>query len=597
MGVPVGGEFPVNTFTAGDQAAPAVGMDANGDFVVVWASAHDGSGRGIFGQRYDGTGLPVGSEFPVNTYTLGDQNAPDVAMDANGNFVVVWESFGQDGSSRGVFGQRYDKSGAPMGTEFPVNTYTALGQDHAAVASDAQGNFVAVWESRDQDGNLNGIFGQRFDAAGNFIGSEFPVNTNTSGPQQDPDVARNAEGEFVVVWESLSQDGDGWGVFGQRFDAVGNPVGSEFGVNTTIAGNQEDAGVALDANGNFVVTWESHLSFPDKNVIGQQYDAAGNPLGPEFQVNEFLAYFQDDPAAAIAMNPIGDFVVVWESAGQEGIGGNDGIFGRRFLGAPGIGKIITAGPDEDFDQNTDVVVLVKKTSPTVYEFEIVYTNPGGPSVVITDAVPAEWQVLVVAGHFLADGFSAGEVWDGAGGTVAVFPANKKTNNKSATRIVWVPDPGNDRSTISVVVKSRPRPSKKEAKFAPTSCGALFLNDGAFVFELGPDGTALFPEIFSSKPLLLVAVKDLGGDGIVGDGSGDEDGDGRMDLQEVREAPFTDPCNPDSDGDTIPDGDEVAQGTDPNKADTDGDGVPDGMDLCPLDNGGGLINGEGCPIYP
>lgn len=68
---------------------------------------------------------PVGSEFHVNTYTTDDQYASSVAADAAGNFVVVWQSFGQDGSGLGVFGQRYDSTGLPVGSEFQVNTATS----------------------------------------------------------------------------------------------------------------------------------------------------------------------------------------------------------------------------------------------------------------------------------------------------------------------------------------------------------------------------------------------------------------------------------------------------------------------------------------
>ena len=71
-----------------------------------------------------------------------------VASDAAGNFVVVWKSDGQDGSGRGVFGQRYDASGARAGAEFQVNTYTTGDQDRPRVASDAAGNFVVAWDER-----------------------------------------------------------------------------------------------------------------------------------------------------------------------------------------------------------------------------------------------------------------------------------------------------------------------------------------------------------------------------------------------------------------------------------------------------------------
>ena len=81
---------------------------------------------------------------------------------------------------------------------------------------------------------------------------------------------------------------------------------------------------------------------------------------------------------------------------------------------------------------------------------------------------------------------------------------------------------------------------------------------------------------------------------MGDGSGDEDGDGRTDLEEVLAAPFTDPCDPDSDGDDLDDGEEVAKGTNPNDDDSDDGGVLDGTDLCPLDDSGGLVDVDGCP---
>src|SRR6185503_20432602 len=101
---------------------PAVAADAAGNFVVVWASyLEDGSLYGVFGQRYAGAGTALGSEFRVNTYTTGAQTFPSVAADAAGNFVVVWHSNGQDGSSFGVFGQRYSSSGTPLGPEFRVN--------------------------------------------------------------------------------------------------------------------------------------------------------------------------------------------------------------------------------------------------------------------------------------------------------------------------------------------------------------------------------------------------------------------------------------------------------------------------------------------
>src|SRR5262245_5653152 len=70
---------------------------------------------------------PVGSEFQVNTYTTSAQRTTrgrHVAVHPAGNFVVVWTGYGQDGSGSGIFAQRYDSDGDALGAEFRVNTYT-----------------------------------------------------------------------------------------------------------------------------------------------------------------------------------------------------------------------------------------------------------------------------------------------------------------------------------------------------------------------------------------------------------------------------------------------------------------------------------------
>jgi hypothetical protein len=288
-GVPQGSEFQVNTYTTDVQHQSAVAMNPQGRFVVAWTSSagQDGSGAGVVGQRFDAAGVAQGAEFRVNTYTTGEQYAPDLAMDAGGNFVVVWQSLGQDGDADGVFGQLYDATGTPRGGEFQINTYTTNSQRSPAVAMNPGGNFVVVWRSRNQDGSYDGIVGRRYDASGAPAGGEFPVNTYTTNPQRGPAVAMDAAGSFVVVWDSVDQDGSLTGVFGQRYDATGAPRGGEFRVNSYTTDDQLSASLASDAVGNVVVVWKSHTQDGDSwGIVARRYgglvptalvvDAAGN---------------------------------------------------------------------------------------------------------------------------------------------------------------------------------------------------------------------------------------------------------------------------------------------------------------------------------
>jgi len=335
QGNPLGPEFLINTYTTDDQQYPSVAADSDGDFVVVWrGNLQDGSSHGVFGQRYDSGGTPLGSEFRVNTYTTDSEGAAAVSSDASGNFVVVWQqSVGQDGSSAGVFGQRYASSGAPLGPEFQINTFTPGPQYGPDVASDTSGNFVVVWTSA-QDGSGNCVVGQRYASSGAPIGSEFLVNTYTTGYQWRARVASDSAGNFVVVWQSFEQDGSNYGVFGQRFASTGAPVGPEFRVNTHTTDYQNRPFVASDSSGDFVVVWRSNLQDGSSlGVFGQRYASSGAPLGAEFRVNTFTTSAQFHPV--VAADSSGNFVVAWHGYQQES-GSSVGVFGQRFdsSGAP-----------------------------------------------------------------------------------------------------------------------------------------------------------------------------------------------------------------------------------------------------------------------
>ena len=324
---PVGPEFRVNTYTTGYHWYPAVAMDAAGDFVVTWDSyGQDGSGYNVHAQRYNAAGVPQGPEFRVNTYTTGNQRYSTVAMDAAGDFVVTWDSYGQDGSGISVYAQRYDKTGAPQGSEFRVNTYTT-DRYFPVVAMDVAGDFVVAWTSIGQDGDGYGIYAQRYTAAGAPQGSEFRVNTYTTSHQWVPAVAMDAVGDFVVTWTSYGQDGDSWGIYAQRYDKMGAPQGSEFRVNTYTTSHQYWPTVAMDAASDFVITWMSYGQDGDGwGIYAQRYDKMGVPQGSEFRVNTYTNNSQY--WSRVAMNAAGDFVVTWGSIGQDGDG--YGIYAQRY---------------------------------------------------------------------------------------------------------------------------------------------------------------------------------------------------------------------------------------------------------------------------
>ncbi|MCA9110358.1 MAG: PKD domain-containing protein, partial [Planctomycetaceae bacterium] len=321
----LGSEFQVNTYTTGSQNNPAIAMSESGEFVIVWNGDGQG-GFGIHGQRFDADGNPLGSEFQVNSY-LDSQTHVTVAMSDSGDFVIAWSSGSQDGDQYGIFAQRYDANGNAIGGDFQVNTYTVGRQWFPSVSIAATGEFVIVWTSDFQDGDDRGVYAQRYDADGNTVGGEFRVTTTTADRQYTPYVSMANTGEFVVAWASNNQDGDLLGIFAQRYAADGSPVGDEFLVNKTTLGIQALPSVSMANTGEFVITWESYnQGGNDWGIFGQRYDADGNALGDEFQVNTNTASDQRYPS--IALNDAGQFVVAWTDTAQDGSG--NGVYAQRY---------------------------------------------------------------------------------------------------------------------------------------------------------------------------------------------------------------------------------------------------------------------------
>ncbi len=241
----------------------------------------------------------------------------------NRNFLVTWQSYGNDGSGLGILGQRLNPDGAPLGDAFVVNTTTAGNQMNPDVAMDSVGNAIVVWESTDQDGS-RGIFAQRLDNAGNPVGAEFQVNTQFVGHQTQPSVAMNAAtGEFVVVWQAA--DDSGQGIYGQRFNATGDKIGLEFPVNAETDLDQVSPEISMNASGQFAVTWVSdHRALIDpendseKSIFVQWYDAAGNSSGDEQLVHTIIKDYEAQEYPDVAIDANGNMIVVWQSITQDG---------------------------------------------------------------------------------------------------------------------------------------------------------------------------------------------------------------------------------------------------------------------------------------
>jgi sugar-specific transcriptional regulator TrmB len=175
-------------------------------------------------------------------------------------------------------------------SDFLVNDDITGGcyQGYHRVAMDSAGNFVVCWE--DNRHSLTDIYAQRFDATGSPQDTAFRVNDDAAHTYQwDPAIALDNAGNFVIVWADWRNDIYGaWDIYAQTYDAAGNPVGVNFRVNDDAPGNiNYRPAVAIDpAGGRFVICWLDYRD-PDLNTeIRAQFYENGSPVGTNVQIND-----------------------------------------------------------------------------------------------------------------------------------------------------------------------------------------------------------------------------------------------------------------------------------------------------------------------
>lgn len=330
-------DFQVNSYTNKNQNYPKVAVTPDGKAIVVWESdGQDNDALAVAAQRYNADGSKWGDEFVVNTETVSTQSQPTVAVANDGSHIIFWRSKDQDGSGFGVYAQRYNSAGNPVGGEFRINEETNSNQDQAYAAYHSNGNLMIIWESADQDGQAGEIYARVYDEDFNDISNgEFRVNTVTSGWQNTARIATVPSG-FVVVWESLNIDNERIAIVFKRFDSEGTALMSmEEQVNIRETCDQKNPDIATQADGKFVIVWE-HLEDPEKcgstetlasDIAARMYDSGGSALTEEIILSQNTSGNQN---LGIAMDDRGGFVAVWQ-ADASSDDSTDEIYARRLL--------------------------------------------------------------------------------------------------------------------------------------------------------------------------------------------------------------------------------------------------------------------------
>jgi RHS repeat-associated protein len=319
----------VNTTTAGDQADSAVARNNDGEYVVVWRHGDPATTDSeIRAQRYDSDGEPDDSgELTVAATTAHDMTEPDVAINSDGDFVVVWTD--DNGTHKDIRAVTYDAGTESFGTALTVNNTTPGDQDSPAVAF-APGKYAVTWVHH---GTNKDIHHRRFDANGALDAGDVltPTTGYAAGDQTSPDVATDGSFNFVITWtdEDTAYTNNRICATAILLDGT-RPAGqsTSWVVSNNTSVTEDLPTITRATTGKFIIAWEADAG-SDKDVFAQRYTSTYTTEGATaFQVNQYSVGNQGAPAISMDNNSTADFIVTWVSAGQDG--DSDGVFARIY---------------------------------------------------------------------------------------------------------------------------------------------------------------------------------------------------------------------------------------------------------------------------
>jgi serine protease len=295
-------DFYVNT-------AQSVAIDDAGNFVTARVGP-DGTGNSVFLTIFNSSGSILVPEFRVNNTIAGQKGNVYLAMSSAGEIAVTWTNIPST-HIPAVYVRRFHLNGVALGSELLASDPALVNQLSMGIGCDSQGNFVVTWLAYPTGSNDYNIYARRYSSSMSPLSSAFRVNTYTPNNQAGNTIAMNASGSFVIVWESLGQEGgNDFGIYGQRFNSSGIRVGGEFHVNSQTAGDQRVATVGMAADGSFTVAWYGPDSSSKLQVYAREFDFNGVPRAGDFLVstspNSVSSYFPH-----ISMDPAGYALITW----------------------------------------------------------------------------------------------------------------------------------------------------------------------------------------------------------------------------------------------------------------------------------------------
>ena len=314
-------EKRVNTFTKNQQIRSAVAVDPDGNILTVWSSRRQEAGTyGVFAQRLDPLGRPLGTEIHVNQFVPSAQNEAAVAYGPNGTAWIVWQSIAQDGSKSGIYMRRFgvvNGKFGPLGNETLANVVTAGDQWRPGVAVNDSNQALVAWSSVTDRGETQ-IKARLFNSDGSPATSEIDVSDAKSGGwDRLPVIAPLPGGDFTVVWAHTNTEKYPASILSRLVSADGSAAEKVIAVSDSSDKREQiEPSIASDSKGNMVCTWmRSRDSSDGYDVVARRLISDGSLAGDIFVVSDRGDGWKR--GVSVAMAAEGRFAVSYNIMGEK----------------------------------------------------------------------------------------------------------------------------------------------------------------------------------------------------------------------------------------------------------------------------------------
>ena len=294
------GEIPF-TNEVGNAFPPKIAIDGNGNAIVVWQLFVDGATWNIYANRYSSLSKTWSGPFLLEN-NPGTAEVPDIGMDENGNAIVVWQHTMPGDTRFHIWANRYSSATQAWSGAIQLENNQAGAAQNAHVAMDKYGNATTVWMQ--SDGTRDNIWANRFSVTTNTWSVPFLLE-NDNGTAKFPQIAMDENGNAITVW--MQSDGTRDNIWANRFSVTTNTWMGAFLLESNDGGTDIPQ-ISMDGNGNAIAAW-SQFDGSRYSIWANRYTVATNTW-----MGAFLLETSDVGNAfspQISMDRSGSVIIVW----------------------------------------------------------------------------------------------------------------------------------------------------------------------------------------------------------------------------------------------------------------------------------------------